>query len=447
MYKLIIACLISIGLYWGPASAQAPVFAGRILGGEEAQTGQWPWQVVLFVKAGGQFQPLCGGSLIAPEWVLTAAHCLEKWPRGPFRIGYGSNHIAQLQRMDVVEAIGHESYDKTKHDNDIALLRLASPVPVSPLAFVRLPDVRSNEAPTPAVVTATGFGATLECDPYEPDFRTNPACRMQPDLRKVDLDVVDTPTCRQAYAASGYKIGEHQICAGYLQGGRDTCQGDSGGPLVHKDGDVWVQVGVVSWGDGCGRPGKPGVYTRLSAYNDWVLRHTGPIAGANPLVVVTGHDPAAAAIETGLVTLRASGSFKINTAVNFTVTSRIDGYLLLFDSNPQGKLTQLLPNQFSGNGAPTRIAAGQPLVFPLASDVFEVKVPPVVGDGLVVAVVTKSPIGLDALIKTEGRMAPVEDYANFYERLDLVMKDKGVVNPVTGKGEWSMAELRYRVTP
>lgn len=426
---------------------QGRVMDGRIVGGSPASPGAWPWQIALFSRGqSGTFRAMCGGALIAPQWVLTAAHCVNRNPYGPYRIGFGSNTIGTMQVVDVEKVEFHASYDERTKDNDIALLRLAKPAPAT-IQFAKLPlDRAALTLAEGDDVTVTGFGTTQSCS----GASSSPDCGMQEALRQVTVPIVANPKCATNY--SGASITERQMCAGFSQGGRDSCQGDSGGPLVRRAASGgYIQVGVVSWGQGCAMANKPGVYTRVGSYSDWIVRRTGPISGANPIIGVAGIAPVASSIRSGIVRVTPSrSSVRVGETMTFNVSSSVEGYLMIFDVNPAGKLTQLFPNQYSaGGGTPAMIRAGQPVSFPVPSDRFEIKVGAPAGQGMVVAVVSKTATGLNTLLSTQGRLAPVadNDMADYYGRLDVVMKDRSPINPVTGKGDWALGETRYTVNP
>ncbi len=421
----------------------------RIVGGQLAALGAWPWQIALYIQGNSGYYAMCGGSLIAPDWVLTAAHCVRDRPTASYKIGYGSNKRSQLNLVSVVRVEYHTGYDSRVKDNDIALLKLGSAVNLPSTGFAKLPIQSASDTLNPGdEMTVTGFGTTASCSGPSAD----PACGMQEQLREVVVPFVPIPNCRQNYGASSAAIGDRQICAGIAAGGRDSCQGDSGGPLVRRAADNrWTQVGVVSWGAGCAQAGKPGVYTRVSKYADWILRQTGPIGGANPVIAITGPKPVESSIQSGIVRVAPTRpSIRVGEAVQFNISSSVDGYLIIFDVNPAGKLTQLFPNQYSANGGtPARIAAGQQVTFPAASDRFEIKAGQPAGTGMVVAVVSKNPQGLDTLLATQGRLAEVgeDEMPEYYSRLDVVLKDRAPINPLTGKGDWALGEARYQVVP
>ncbi|MGB8399022.1 serine protease [Bradyrhizobium sp.] len=230
------------------------LFDRKIVGGEPTTIEQHPWQVALNVTIEGRSY-LCGGSIIADRWVLTAAHCFNPTTRaGEVKVKAGAtNYLTQGAWSDVDRVVIHEAYDPKTHENDLALIKLRSPSQgrVIPLASLKQ-GIRVGQP-----LEVTGWGATSE---------GGDVTRV---LLKASIPYVDNATCNGATAYNG-TIKPGMMCAGYREGGVDSCQGDSGGPLVWRATDGPVLVGVVSWGEGCARKLRYGVYTRTANYAEWI---------------------------------------------------------------------------------------------------------------------------------------------------------------------------------
>jgi uncharacterized repeat protein (TIGR01451 family) len=250
--------------------AGAAVQAPSIIGGEIAADGAWPWQAALWDNSSDAPWG-CGGSLISRGWVLTAAHCVTdddgklNVQGSDLSVVLGVNDLTKVpqgQRIAVSEIIVHPDYNVAAvYDSDLALLRLATPAvlndKVKVVGLVGKFDAGFYAPHTPAVVT--GWGTLTPGMPDYPDA-----------LYQVEVPIVEQSACEFGYAVQKSVITGNMLCAGVLEGGKDSCQGDSGGPLVVRGSTGWLQAGVVSWGNGCGLPGLPGVYTRLGAFADYV---------------------------------------------------------------------------------------------------------------------------------------------------------------------------------
>lgn len=236
----------------------------KIIGGKIATTGAYPWQVSLGVSwITDPFRShFCGGSVLSERWIVTAAHCAINMTPAKLSITAGTNKlVAGATRRNVKRIIVHRGYSASTHDNDIALLELADPLPTGVL--IRPIPMLSETSESGLLVedapmVVTGWGATQE------------GGSVVLDLRYIDpLPFVRTATCNDVAAYNG-EITENMICAGRRAGGVDSCQGDSGGPLSIETNSSPKLAGIVSWGEGCGRAEKVGVYTRVTRYVNWV---------------------------------------------------------------------------------------------------------------------------------------------------------------------------------
>ncbi|XP_052055652.1 transmembrane protease serine 11F [Apodemus sylvaticus] len=231
-----------------------------VQGRETAMEGEWPWQASLqLIGAGHQ----CGATLISNTWLLTAAHCFWK-NRDPSKwiATFGTTITPPLVKRSLGKIIIHEEYHRDSNENDIALAQLTTRVEFSNVVQrVCLPDP-SMKLPPKTSVFVTGFGSIVDDGPT------------QNKLRQARVETIGSDVCNRKDVYDGL-ITPGMLCAGFMEGKIDACKGDSGGPLVYDNHDIWYIVGIVSWGQSCALPNKPGVYTRVTKYRDWITSKTG----------------------------------------------------------------------------------------------------------------------------------------------------------------------------
>ncbi|XP_030649802.1 prostasin-like, partial [Chanos chanos] len=253
-----------------PSDAQAQLdvcglapLNSKIVGGQDARPGAWPWQVSLKIASNIHF---CGGSLINKHWVMTAAHCVDspETSHASIHLGLQNQQAANPNEMtlEISQLVLHENYDQYTKDNDIALLRLSRPVTFTDYVRPVCLAASNSSIKTGTNTWVTGWGAINQDGTTLPFPQT---------LQEVEVPVADTKKCNSVY---GGTITDNMICAGLEEGGKDSCQGDSGGPMVIKQGSRWIQAGVVSSGAGCALPDVPGVYTKVSRYESWIKSKT-----------------------------------------------------------------------------------------------------------------------------------------------------------------------------
>lgn len=232
----------------------------RIIGGTKAEEGDWPWQVSLQVNNVHH----CGGILISEVWILTAAHCFRSYPE-PYQwtVNFGISTLLPKLRVRVRTISVHNNYNPITHENDIAAVYLNQRVTFTKnIHTVCLPEATQN-IPPGSTAYVTGWGSRR----YIGNAVT--------ELEQGRVKIISNEECNGPASYNG-AVFSGMLCAGLPQGGVDACQGDSGGPLVQEDSRrIWFLVGIVSWGYRCGLPDKPGVYTRVTTYRNWITEKTG----------------------------------------------------------------------------------------------------------------------------------------------------------------------------
>ena len=250
----------------------------EIVGGEDCDISEYPWQAAIYADG-----YLCGASVIHQYWVITAAHCVEEsnqvMEAESITVGVGSSsQYAGLfgaggDEYEVAEVISHSAYGN--NGNDIALLRMKEPIQfsddVQPISIICSGQVNAGAQNVGVIATITGWGNTSQGGDGS-DV-----------LQYIEVPIVDydDPGLQFPGWASINEVTE--ILVGAIDGGMDSCQGDSGGPVAVRnvqDTD-WLLMGITSWGSGCAQPGRPGVYTKVSNYINWINNNTDGCIDAN----------------------------------------------------------------------------------------------------------------------------------------------------------------------
>ncbi|XP_004441700.1 coagulation factor IX isoform X1 [Diceros bicornis minor] len=233
----------------------------RVVGGENAKPGQFPWQVLL----NGKIDAFCGGSIINEKWVVTAAHCIE--PGVKITVVAGEHNTEETdhteQTRNVIRAIPHHSYNATvnKYNHDIALLELDKPLTLN--SYVTPICIADREYTTIFLKFGSGYVSGWG--------RVFHRGRSASILQYLKVPLVDRATCLRS---TKFTIYNNMFCAGFHEGGKDSCQGDSGGPHVTEVEGTSFLTGIISWGEECAVKGKYGIYTKVSRYVNWIKEKT-----------------------------------------------------------------------------------------------------------------------------------------------------------------------------
>ncbi|CAK7291435.1 Transmembrane protease serine 11A [Vulpes lagopus] len=237
-----------------------PLIVNRIMSGDIAAKAAWPWQASLQRNNIHQ----CGATLISNTWLLTAAHCFTNSANPhQWTVSFGTTINPPLMKRSIRRIIVHERYHSPAREYDIAVVQFSPRVTFTDnIRRVCLPEASASFQPN-STVYITGFGALFY------------GGKSQNNLQEAKLKIISDEVCKQPHVY-GHDIKSGMFCAGYLEGIYDACRGDSGGPLVVKDlKDTWYLIGIVSWGDNCGQKNKPGVYTKVVYYRNWITSKTG----------------------------------------------------------------------------------------------------------------------------------------------------------------------------
>uniref|UniRef100_A0A4W3IAI4 Peptidase S1 domain-containing protein n=1 Tax=Callorhinchus milii TaxID=7868 RepID=A0A4W3IAI4_CALMI len=231
------------------------VVTHRIVGGLSTTDGEWPFQVSLQHHG----QHFCGATLVSCRWIVSAAHCFENRNEDSLTAVFGVHYLNKemnpnVQIRTIRKIIIHPDANFSTTDYDVALLELTTPIHYTD--FVQ-----------PACLPPATPLVNLWRSPGQ--INSGKTLSSSNELLKTEVKLFNNSDCE---ALTSQTITRQMMCAGVLEGGKDTCQGDSGGPLLCQDVDsrAWILAGIVSGGIGCARPNLPGIYAKTTAFSNWI---------------------------------------------------------------------------------------------------------------------------------------------------------------------------------
>merc|ERR1712150_259219 len=262
-----VMCLAQVSVVLGGCGNApiAPNVGGFIVGGVEARPHSLPWQIRLGFTKGRSMYTMCGGSIVSDRYVITAAHCIDQSDNDCKHfviVGMHDRRKADkyYKQVSVKRVIVHPDWNERRisDGNDIAILELSH-------------SLQFNEGVQPICMASSRQTYTGDSRFIVSGWGTLSEGGRSPDkLQMLVVPFISESTCKRA---TYLRSMPGQMCAGYLEGGKDSCQGDSGGPLAAKIGGKWTLAGVVSWGTGCARRNAPGVYTSVAQYRSFIDKY------------------------------------------------------------------------------------------------------------------------------------------------------------------------------
>jgi secreted trypsin-like serine protease len=411
----------------------------RIVHGTKAQPGEWPAAVSLSIlKEGARGGSLCAGTVIDSHWILTAAHCVFSRGTGGLKglravTAFAKSnvpHSGEARRIKSV--VVHPKYAPVARPgngagliNDVALLELETPTSAPRQKLAALSGQSTFLAPG-TMMTVIGWGLTK---PRRPDEDQDPKY-LSKVLLRADVPVPERSACETFLGFTG-ATGESVFCAGDGKGVADSCNGDSGGPIFAKGpaGEA-IQIGVVSWGDGCAMPGTYGAYATIPYFQRWIAKYVPKAQWVAPrdvkpaLDIIAGVKPGGPPAPHGQVTADirvhrcrggtgpdvpvAANNVKGGLCLTVQVTSGATGHLVILNRDAEGALQRIFPNPHSRSAltgqAPTSVRAGQVITVPdiqdgLSGFQFEIKKDVPRGRNEVIAVIVPDAAGLADILK------------------------------------------------